>query len=368
MSRSVTVINPGALSLIQDSGRQGYQRYGVPVSGAIDPEALLIGNLLVGNGHSAAAIEVMFGGAEFLFSAEAVAAVTGCDLEISLDGTRLSTWQSFVAPAGAVLRLGPPVAGLRAYVTVDGGIDIKPVLGSRSTHVASGIGGLDGRPLAAGDELPLGAPNASSSPGAKFPGQLRKVISNELTVRVVQGPQRSSFTSQGVRSLFSSTYTVTDRSDRQGLRLDGPVIEAVDGRYDIISDAVVSGAVQVPGDGRPIILLADRQTTGGYAKIAVVATVDLPLLAQAVPGTALRFVEITVAEAQQLMRERHASVLSADLTFDLETHRSVIAIDGETREINLDYRRDELRKPGGGAVSVSIEGVRSTVRVEEMPR
>lgn len=366
MIRSVKILNPGALSLVQDPGRPGYQRYGVSVSGAIDSEALLIGNLLVGNDHDAAAIEVTFGGAEFTFTEEVVVAVTGCEQEPSLDGTTVSTWQSFVASAGSVLRLGAPVAGLRAYVAINGGIDSTPVLGSRSTHIASGIGGPGGRPLATGDELPLGAAGERVAPGAKFPEHLRPVNSGGLTIRVITGPQRGSFTEVGAHTFYSSAYTVTDRSDRQGLRMDGPVIEAVEGRYDIISDAVVFGAIQVPGDGRPIVLLADRQTTGGYAKIAVVATIDLPLLAQAVPGTAVRFVEITVAEAQRLMRKRRSAVVNADFTGDLVAHVANIVVGSEGREISVGYRPKEVRQPGGGVVSVSIEGTRSTVRVEEL--
>ena len=360
------VLSPGALSLVQDLGRSGYQRYGVSVSGAIDQEALLIGNLLVGNEIDAAGVEVMFGGSEFLFTEESVVAVTGCDLEPSLDGTKLSTWQSFIATSGSVLRLGMARTGLRAYVTVSGGIESNPVLGSRSTHVASGIGGLAGKPLVDGDELALGTAHERAVPGAKFPDHLRLTNASELNVRVVAGPQKSSFTEEGANTFLSSAYIVTDRSDRQGLRLDGPVIEAVDGRYDIISDAVVFGAIQVPGDGKPIVLLADRQTTGGYAKIAVVATVDLPLLAQAVPGTVVRFEEITVPEAQRLMRDRRSAILNADFTSALEFHSTNVVVGSEEVEIGVGYRSEEVRQPGGGVVSVSIDGSRLPARVEEM--
>jgi biotin-dependent carboxylase-like uncharacterized protein len=366
MNRSVKVLNPGGLSLVQDLGRPGFQRYGVSVSGAIDQEALIVGNLLVGNDLGVAAIEVTFGGAEFTFTEEVVAAVTGCDLELWLDGTRLSTWQSFVVPEGSVLRLGTPIAGLRAYVTVNGGIESKPVLGSRSTHIASGIGGSNGKPLVTGDELPLGTAGNGVTPGTKLPDHLRLAISNEIAARVIAGPQTSSFAEAGRHTFYSSIYTVADRSDRQGLRLEGPVIEADEGRYDIISDAVVFGAVQVTGDGMPIVLLADRQTTGGYAQIAIVATVDLPLLAQAVPGTLVRFSEITVAEAQRVMRERRESILNADLTLDIEAHRAGVVLGGEGRQISVGYRQQEVSQPGGGVVAVSIEGSRYTVRVEEM--
>jgi antagonist of KipI len=293
-------------------------------------------------------------------------AVTGSEVELYLDSTPVPTWQSFVAPAGSVLRLGTSVAGLRAYVNVNGGIDTRPVLGSRSTHVASGIGGFEGRPLASGDELPLGQSTAQAAPGASFPNHMRLDISGELSIRVIPGPQDSSFTDEGFQTFISSTYTVTDQSDRQGLRLDGPVIEAIDDRYDIISDAVVFGSIQVPGDGKPIILLADRQTTGGYTKIAVVASVDLPLLAQATPGTVLSFTEISVSEAQQLMRQRREAIMAVDLDFDLKSSTANIVMAGDMREVSLGYRDAETKQPGGGIVSVSIDSIRSTVRVEEI--
>lgn len=366
MSRKLIVRSPGALSLVQDSGRSGFQRYGVSVSGAIDPEALLAGNLLVGNDLNAAAIEVTFGGAEFMFDADAVVAVTGGDLQPALDGTPLPLWESFFVHAGSTLTLAAPVAGLRAYVAIDGGVDTPPVLGSRSTHVSSKLGGLTGEPLKAGDEVPLGAGNPDAKSGARLPTDLRTEPASEVTVRVIAGPQQDVFTTEGIKTFFSSVYTVTESSDRQGLRLDGPQIEALDGRYDIVSDAVVCGAIQVPGDRKPIILLADRQTTGGYAKIGVVATVDLPLLAQAAPGATVRFSSIDVAEAQRLLRERRESMLSAQLTAGLTSTDAAISTADGSDEVKLRYRRSDLTEPGGGLVTATVRGMMTTVRVEEI--
>ncbi len=366
MTRNITIRNPGALSLVQDSGRDGFQRYGVSVSGAVDPEALLIGNLLVDNGADEAAIEVTFGGAEFMFNHDVIVAVTGGDLQPSLDGTTISMWESFLAPAGSVLRLEAPVTGLRSYVAVDGGVSTTAVLGSRSTHVASGLGGLSGGPLAQGDELPLGDGTGDSYPGARFPDELRLQHRDELTVRVIAGPQETVFTSAGVESFYNSSYTVTESSDRQGLRLDGPVIEATDGRYDIVSDAVVFGAIQVPGDGKPIVLLADRQTTGGYAKIGVVATVDLPLLAQALPGSVIRFEEIGVSDAQRLLRERTESIISADLSRDLRSVYFPISIAGIREDVAISFRDSGLSEPQGTLATIELGGVNSTVRVQEI--
>jgi antagonist of KipI len=367
MTRSVTVFNPGGISLIQDAGRAGFQRYGVSVSGVMDPEALLIGNHLLGNEPGAAAIEVTFGGSEFRFEAELVAVVTGGNLQPSLDGTPLDNWETFVASAGSVLRFGVPVEGLRAYLCIEGGFDVPPVLGSRSTHVASRIGGLNGGPLSAGDSLSVGPSSSHALPSSALPAELRHSTTGEITIRVVRGPQYSSFTDSGVGTFLSSNYTVSDKSDRQGLRLEGPVIEASGGKYDILSDAVVFGSVQVPGDGKPIVLMADRQTTGGYTKIATVASVDLPLLAQVTPGTMLKFVEISVTEAQSLMRQRRAAILNSDIRSGICAGNGGVTVNGTVYEMGIQFRRTDIGQSTAGMATVSLPGVRFTARVNEVP-
>ena len=367
MTRSITVLNPGALSLVQDAGRTGYQGYGVSVSGAMDPEALFIGNHLIGNDSGAAVIEVTFGGAEFRFETELVAAITGGDLQPSLDGTPLDTWETFVAPSGSVLRFGVPVEGLRAYLCVEGGIDVPPVLGSRSTHVSSRIGGLAGAPLSAGDSLPVGGRGTGANPGNALPAELRNSTPGEITIRVVRGPQYSSFTDGGVGTFLSSAYTVSDKSDRQGLRLDGPIIETIGGKYDIVSDAVVFGSVQVPGDGRPIVLMADRQTTGGYAKIATVVSVDLSLLAQAPPGAVMRFEEISMQQAQSLLRQSRSTLLDTDFRSGLRSTSESINLGGAAWQMDLKFRPFKISSPNGGMVAVSTPDGNLTVRVAEVP-
>ncbi len=360
------VRSPGLLSLIQDGGRSGSQRYGVSVSGAIDSEAFVVGNLLVGNEPNAAAIEVTFGGAEFEFLDDSVVAITGGDLQPALDGTPLLTWESFLAPAGSVLSLAAPKSGMRSYVAIDGGVDTRPAVGSRSTHVSSRLGGLDGGPLKAGDAVPLGIRETVATPGAQLSPELRPELGRELTVRVIRGPQDEQFTPAGFHTFFSSQFVVTESSDRQGLRLDGPEIESVDGRFDIISDAVVFGAVQVPGDGKPIVLMADSQTTGGYAKIGVVASVDLPLLAQAAPGTVIRFEEIDISTAQRHLRERTKKLQQVDLTQHLENTQVSLSINGSSAAIGISYRPLDSKLPGGALASIDLNGVRSTVRIEEI--
>lgn len=390
MSGSLRVLSPGALSLVQDSGRQGFQRYGVSVSGAMDAEALFVGNLLVGNGQGAAlrpfdrlrtpqvqdaalrqaqdaaAIEITFGGAVFVFENDVIAAITGADLGATLDGTPLPVWESFIAPAGSTLRFAAPVSGLRAYLACAGGIATAPVLSSRSTHTGSRLGGLDGGPLKAGDTLPLGEPSPDAVPGHRLPDALRPAYGSEVMARVIPGPQDDAFTDDGMETFYSSTYTVTEKSDRQGVRFDGPEIGAKNGRYDIVSDAVVFGSVQVPGDGMPIVLLADRQTTGGYAKIGVVATVDLPGLAQAAPGTAVRFEQITVQHAQQALRDRREKLLSADLAAGLVESTFALAVNGEWADLRLSYRPALLRSASGALVAARTGAGAVTVHAEEL--
>ena len=306
------IIATGPLCLVQDSGRTGFQKLGVSVSGAADIDALNAANRLVGNDPKAAAIEILLGGAEFEFVQTTVFALTGAETGASLDGVPLGRNISYSAHPSAQLILGMagPGQGLRAYLAVAGGIETPRVLGSRSTHVASGLGGVDGRALTAGDSLPIGEPATVVTSGYESnvagPASTSQEFSETpaLRVRVVLGPQDDNFSETGIRTFLKATYVVTDQSDRQGLRLDGPEIESRTGRYDIVSDAVVNGSIQVPGDGKPIVLLADRQSTGGYAKIATVASVDLPKLGQAPPGASITFSAISVEEAQELLAAR----------------------------------------------------------------
>lgn len=353
------------LSLVQDAGRFGYQRYGVSVSGAMDQDALLAGNLLTGNQPGAAAVEVTFGGASFKVDQNTVVAITGADLQATVDGTQAPVWESFIAPSGSALTFSAPANGMRSYICVAGGFDTSPVLRSRSTHTGSGIGGLTGGPLASGDVLPIGEPAESAAPGLSLPATLRPDYTDGITVRVVPGPQDDAFTAAGLKTFFSSAYAVTDKSDRQGVRLEGPKIEAKDGRYDIVSDAVPVGSIQVPGDGMPIALLADRQTTGGYAKIGVVASVDLPKLAQAMPGATIKFEPITVDEARGALIERRSSLVQADLLAGWTELSDEVRTGGLDKSIRLGFRADQLRDPDGAFVTAVINGEHVSVRARQ---
>ncbi len=330
---ALRVISPGPRSSVQDAGRRASQRYGVSVSGALDGEALMLGNRLVGNQPDAAAIEVTFGAAEFEFLEPSLFALTGADLGATLDGQPCARWHSLQAPTGARITFASPVAGMRSYLCVAGGIDTSPVLGSRSTHVASKLGGVDGSALKSGDVLPIGQMGSDSAWGLRVPASILALPTDQITLRVIPGPQEGAFSARGVDTFYGSTFTVSDRSDRQGVRLDGPIIESEQGRYDIVSDAVAFGSVQVPGDGKPIVLLADRQTTGGYAKIGVVASVDLPLLAQAGSGATIRFSRISVEAAQTLARNRRTALASTPL--ELSDHATEFVLKPGSRHVRV---------------------------------
>ena len=298
------VIEGGIFTTVQDLGRYGYQRYGVPVSGALDQFALRVANLLVGNAEGDAGLEMTLIGPRIRFLADTMIAVTGGDLGPLVDNQPVLCWRSIAVPRGGVLSFSGPRDGIRAYLAVAGGVDVPPVLGSRSTYTRSRLGGLAGHALAPGDRLPV-------SPGRS----LRRVASRELPIqhipiygnshalRVLLGPQDDAFTERGIETFLSSTYTITQASDRMGSRLEGPTIEHRSGA-DIVSDGAPFGAVQITGEGLPIVLLADRGTTGGYTKIATVISVDLAGMAQAQADDAVSFRSVTLEEAHRILREQ----------------------------------------------------------------
>ena len=316
MTKQITVISPGPLTLIQDGGRFGFQQLGVSVSGAIDIEALNVGNRLVGNDPDSSALEITLGDAEFEFVQSSVFALTGAETDARLDDVPLLRNVSYTAYPGARIFIGTirPHQGLRSYLAIAGGVDSLIVLGSRSTHIDSETGGIEGRALNAGDVLKLGEPVGTSRSGRFAAYSGLDSFADCLDIRVILGPQEDQFSEVGIQTFLESPYVVTQQSNRQGLRLSGPEIESSTGGYDIVSDAIVNGSIQVSGDRQPIILLADRQPTGGYPKIAAVVTVDIPALGQATPGTSITFSAVSVEEAQELLVKR--SNLLSDLTLD----------------------------------------------------
>jgi KipI family sensor histidine kinase inhibitor len=319
-ARNITILKPSALSTVQDSGRFGYLAAGVPTSGPMDEYSMNLANILAGNELDAACIEVTLGGLELRFEADSVFALAGADMAAFLNANPVPMYRTLRAKPGMVLRLGMASSGLRSYLAVNGGIAVPLVMGSRATFQRGGFGGLNGRALAAGDMLPLGLPTSRAS---EYPGQDQAVpqalvptFASELAVRAILSHEADRFTEDGLSQFFSATYTVSQKSDRMGCRLEGPAIAHTAGA-DIISSGVLTGTVQVPGDGQPIVLMADRQTTGGYTRIAQVIRADLPLLGQARPGDRVRFIRSTPAEAAAALAlgyEHLQQVRSAVLT------------------------------------------------------
>ncbi|MFJ5262679.1 biotin-dependent carboxyltransferase family protein [Streptomyces sp. NPDC088387] len=281
--RALAVVRAGALTTVQDRGRPGHAHLGVPHSGALDAPAAALVNRLVGNRAGAAVLETTLNGCALRPRCGLTVAVGGAPCAVTVDG-RPAPWGAPVrVPAGALLEVGPAVAGVRSYVGVAGGIAVEPVLGSRSTDLLSGLGPP---PLTDGAVLPLGP---VVGPHARVDVIPQPRPPAELVLRVTPGPRDDWFTPQALRILTSRAYRVSAASNRIGLRTEGPALErAVPG--ELPSEGMVLGAVQVPPDGRPVVFLADHPTTGGYPVIAVVTPTDLPAAAQAVPGTPLRFV------------------------------------------------------------------------------
>ena len=303
---SIEVTDAGLFTTVQDLGRYRYQRYGVPVSGVMDPFALRAANILVGNQEGDAGLEITMLGPRLEFLADTVIAVTGADLGPRLDDQPQAMWQAITIHSGGTLSFAGIRDGARAYLAIAGGINVPLVLGSRSTYTRSQLGGVEGRALKPGDRLPISENRPFPSPaGRSLPREQVPAYGHSSTLRVVMGPQDDAFTQQGLDTFLSSTFTVTPQSDRVGYRVEGPRIRHKAGA-DIVSDGVPLGAVQVTGDGMPIVLMADRGTTGGYTKIAAVITADIAGVAQALPGDTLSFRSVTVQEAHQALRQQEA--------------------------------------------------------------
>lgn len=294
---SITVLNPGLLTTVQDLGRVGYQQFGVSVSGVMDPRSTALANILVGNDQGEAVLECTMMGPHLQFGADNCIAITGGDLGPTLDGAPVPNYKAISVKAGQVLKFTAPRTGCRAFVAFAGGLDIPVVMGSRSTYMKAKMGGLEGRKLQKGDVIQFRAPKAqlkNQEDRALRPEFVPKPL---YTIRVVLGPQDDAFTDQGISTFLSQTYAVTPEFDRMGCRMEGPVIQHKESG-DIISDGIAFGAIQVPSSGQPIIMLCDRQTTGGYTKIANVISADFRILAQLKTGDKVRFQKVSIQEAQ----------------------------------------------------------------------
>jgi len=314
------VLSAGLFTTVQDLGRFGHQDIGIPVAGALDPIGLRMANALVGNPQNAGALEIRIVGPAFRVEAASVRialAGTETPLEVVGAGARpVASGRSLRLRRGQVFRIRAAPDTSCCYLAVEGGFDLPAPFGSLSTYVRGGFGGYKGRPLRDGDELPLANSEASSRPEVMLVGKSN--LDAAGAIRVVLGPQQEYFTADGIRTFLESEFTISPNADRMGLRLDGPVLEHSIG-YNIVSDGIATGAIQVPGTGKPIVLLADHQTTGGYPKIATVISADLPRLGRMRPGGKLRFNAVSASEAEQIRRaqeihieERLASLIPVD--------------------------------------------------------
>ena len=302
----ITFQKKGLLTTVQDLGRIGYQRYGMPVCGAMDHYAMELANILVGNPRGEAVIEATVLGPTLVFGETEVFAITGGDFGPTLNGQPIETDRASLAEAGDTLALPMAKTGARAYIAFAGGLDLEEVMGSRSTFLKGGVGGFQGRAITEGDEIGLRAPceDLPDLEDRAVPEKLLPPLQDHVTVRFTYGPQDDLFSAAGKRTFAASEYTLSDKSDRMGFRLDGPAVERAAGSDgNIISDGICFGAIQIT-NGQPIVMMADRQTTGGYPKLGCVISADLPLLAQLKAGDKVRFRPVSAATAQAVYRRQ----------------------------------------------------------------
>ncbi len=297
----IKIINPGLFTTIQDRGRWGYQRFGMSVAGAMDLFSLRVGNMLVGNPEYDAALEATLLGPEILFDCDELISVTGANMGPKINNIPVPMWTTLSVKSGDRLSFSKIQSGLRAYISFSKGLDVPEIMGSKSTFIRGALGGHEGRKLNSKDEIPLGNKSICDT-GSYLPKEFTPKYTKDNTIRVVLGPQDDYFTDEAKETFLNSKYIITTEADRMGYRLDGPKIQHIEGA-DIISDGIVFGSVQVPGHGSPIIMMADRQTTGGYTKIATVITPDLPILAQMNPGSTMNFKSISIEESHKLYRD-----------------------------------------------------------------
>jgi len=297
---TIEVVSQGLLTTVQDEGRFEHQHSGLSASGVMDNFAHKTANILCGNANwNEAVLEVTMLGPTLKFNADAYIAITGADLSPAIDGAPVQTWQSLVVKSGSTLSFGAVKHGVRAYIGICGGFDIPLVMGSKSTYIKAKVGGIEGRALRSGDIIAYTQTDIAEKKPLKIPQVFIPAYTAAQVLRVVLGPQDDAFTAEGISTCLTGEYTVTPQNDRMGCRLSGQAIKHK-ASADIISDGIVMGAVQVPGEGQPIILMADRQTTGGYTKIAAVMYADLYKVAQAKQGDTFRFANIPIEAAQDL--------------------------------------------------------------------
>ena len=312
----IEVHAPGLLTTIQDLGRDGFGPMGVSASGAADPIALRIGNHLVGNVEGAPALEMTLIGGTFVFPERSVVALAGSDFGATIDDKCVAMWSSIEIRPGQMLKTGPTRAGARCYLCVRGGIDVKPFLGSASTHLLSGLGGFEGRALLKGDVLKIGTAGGTFRTFRKASVSAKALahLAPRKNLRVTKGPQSDRFSEEAQSEFYAATYRVAEESNRMGLRLEGLAIRSA--ASDMVSEGVSLGAVQITAGGLPIILFVEQQTTGGYPKIANVISADLPSLGKLKPRDEVRFVRVELETARALYVEQERLLASKELILE----------------------------------------------------
>ena len=296
------ITSPGLLTTVQDLGRFALSAKGFSPSGAMDPDSLLTANRLLCNNDSEGALEMTLTGISGEFTEDCVIALTGADMKWTLNDKELPRYKAVEIKKGDKIKSSASVNGMRAYLAVAGGFDVPAVMGSYSTNLKCRIGGFLGRKLLTGDEIPFRLERNQLLARYKGSADIPEFPEASTEIRVILGPQDDFFSEKGIHTFLSAGYTVTMESDRMGIRLDGEKIEASEG-VDIISDGIALGSVQIPSSGKPIIMMADRQTVGGYAKIATVISADIPRLAQARPNTKITFKAVSVKEAEKILKK-----------------------------------------------------------------
>ncbi|WP_147803767.1 biotin-dependent carboxyltransferase family protein [Alkalicoccus halolimnae] len=292
----------GLLTTVQDKGRMGYQQYGIVVSGAVDPLALRLANAVVGNPDSAAGLEVTMMGPELIMTADSMISVGGGDLSAAVDGREIPMWTAVKVYAGQRISFGEPRFGVRAYIAFAGGIDVPEEMGSRATYLKAEIGGFHGRELQAGDEVNIFSVQRFPCRRRLHPALLPN-YDKGTPIRVIEGPDEKLFSGETKDIFYDSKFYLTNEVDRMGCRMEGPSVPPEEGS-GILSDATTMGTIQIPGDGLPMLLMADRQTSGGYARIGTVIQEDLPRVAQCGPGEPVRFTAVSVKKAQEIYARR----------------------------------------------------------------
>lgn len=336
---SIRIANPGLLTTIQDYGRIGYEQYGIPQSGVMDRYSMEISNILAGNPMGEGVLEITMTGPVIEFQSPVVFALAGADMRPRLNGNEIEMYKTISASKGDILEFSTPAAGCRLYMAVSGGFDVKRVMESKSTYLRGGFGGFNGRALIKEDVLYINDVDLSNIPIRRVPSDMIPGYKKDTVLRVIMGPEEDYFTLEGINTFLNSKYTLTNEWDRMGCRLEGKSIEHSKGA-DIISNGISFGAVQVPGGGKPIIMMADRQTTGGYTKIANVISVDLPYLSQLRSYDSVVFSRVAIEEAQRLIREEKNKISGLINNYSKPEKeraiRYIIRVNGNQYNVNVE--------------------------------